>query len=371
MKVLIALLALLMLPLASASAGEYQSIRELRQQTPARWTKSYETKWRDIEVDAEVFVPEVDHVPILRVCGGVKQPVPSAEEAGWDRVEARTPYHLVLMNDNPQYPLKVNGKRVDSPTALGNWYKGFAPENTYVPMDDTTFGEIVAMAEESLRRAGYDPADFLLHRPNHLWTHHIYEKGTKEDLLPGYMSMELRPLLAGIPVLGPIQEKVSFAQDSICVFSDANVGYDGYTGRLLHIFLSVFSVDEVLAEDVPLCPFDQVMQAVEKEINAGHVRKIYEIELGYVLYSDPDFHTDKKGRDRFDGACFFMKPAWQVNCLYVDSPSEKLRDSSSYTDDERNTLDYRQLIIDAQTGKLLTSKDGYLYSGFTPWKESR
>lgn len=63
---------------------------------------------------------------------------------------------------------------------------------------------------------------------------------------------------------------------------------------------------------------------------------------------------------------------WQVNCLYVKSASGSLRDVFSYTDDERNSLDYHQLLIDAQTGEMVVlgdQKGRYEFKGFTSWDE--
>lgn len=65
---------------------------------------------------------------------------------------------------------------------------------------------------------------------------------------------------------------------------------------------------------------------------------------------------------------------WRVNCLWVDSASRSLRDISSYTDDERNTLDYCQLLIDAQTGELVVesqAQDRCEFKGFISWDEAK
>lgn len=63
---------------------------------------------------------------------------------------------------------------------------------------------------------------------------------------------------------------------------------------------------------------------------------------------------------------------WQVNCLYTRSGNDKLRETASYTDDERNTLDYYQLLVDAQTGELVeesTAYDRCEYKGFISWED--
>ena len=63
---------------------------------------------------------------------------------------------------------------------------------------------------------------------------------------------------------------------------------------------------------------------------------------------------------------------WQVNCLYKDTATGKLRSKPSDSDDERNTLDYYQLLIDAQTGEAVkrnNEKDRCEYKGFISWED--
>ena len=104
--------------------------------------------------------------------------------------------------------------------------------------------------------------------------------------------------------------------------------------------------------------------------------KIYEIELGYVLYNEPDrFRTAKPGKDRAaEGhtARYYARPMWQVTCLYKDTATEKLRGTPSDSDDERNTLDYYRLLIDAQTGGVIrksNAQDRCEYKGFISWDD--
>lgn len=128
-----------------------------------------------------------------------------------------------------------------------------------------------------------------------------------------------------------------------------------------------------------------------QEVLNGHIRKIFEIELGYVMFNQPGvYHQQKEpmieGRntreelennkfsrlDERSAARYYVKPMWRVNCLWVDSASGSLRDISSYTDDERNTLDYCQLLIDAQTGELVMesqAQDRCEFKGFISWDE--
>lgn len=362
----------------------YLTIVEMRSAVPARLTETYATKWRDIAVDAEIRVPEVESLPVVLISGGAVEPTLTAEGSGWDQVKYRGPYDLILINQDPDYPKSVNGVRVGTPASEGVWYSGFAPENTYVPMDDTPFGDIVSLARENIVRFGYDPDAFELDQPRRLWASHVRGYGSKADLLPGFIYMDVRTKVRGIPVLTHILTAVespsgSSRGDELFLSATTSVGYDGYTGKLLHLFLRPLALRETLADDIPLCSFGKVLDTVEAEINAGHIRRVYEIELGYVAYNVPGVYRGKTddsaaGTATHQTAQYYLKPMWQVNCLYVDSPTAKLRDTSAYTDDERNSLDYHQLLIDAQTGELVrpsSAKDRCAFNGFLSWEDVR
>lgn len=389
MKRILCLIVLLML-LPSACIGEesYLTIQQMREQLPQRLTQTYETKWRQIAIDAQIILPDVDALPVALIAGGAQEPTLTAQETGWDRMEYRGPYDLLLVSDVPDYPKSVSGVRVGTPVSKGNWYSGFAAENQYVPMDDITFGEIVSKVKDKISQFGYDPEAFAIDNPVRVWTHHVYGSGTQTDLLPGYLYMEVRPKVAGIPVMSHILQAVesrhgSSRSDEFCLMPNTDIAYDGYLGDLSHIYLTPLTVVETLAQDIPLCSFDKVLSAVEAEISAGHIRKIYEIELGYVLYNQPGVYRttgttvggsrrESKAYQAYQNARYYVKPVWQVNCLYVENASGQLMDVSGYTDDERNSIDYDQLLIDAQTGQMIRQsnrQDRCEFTGFLSWKD--
>ena len=361
--------------------GEYLNIQEIRENAPDRWQKNFETKWRNVNVDAEIVIPDVEQLPVVFVSGGATEPALTAEETGWDEVRCRDAYSLILGNDDTEYPKSVDGVRVGGPTSKGSWYGDYEMEKAYIPMHDIALEEIISMTREKVALFGYNPDNFDWESPRQIWTHHIYAAGTKKDILPGYMYMTVSPKIGGVPVVSHIYkaslEGSTNRNDEFLNDVETHIGYDGYTDDFTHIFLSPLKINETLVEDIPLCSLDKVFAAVEKEINAGHIRKVYEIKLGYVIYNQPGVYREKglspaEAQVQWEAMAYYAKPMWQVNCLYVKSASGSLRDVSSYTDDERNSLDYHQLLIDAQTGEIVVhgdQKDRYEFKGFTSWDE--
>ena len=401
MKRFTAFLTVLMLLTVITSGmaeGEYLTIQQLREQTAERWTQIYTTKWRDVAIDAAIVVPDVEQVPVMLIAGGVKAPVLTAEETGWDQAEVRDNYSLILSNQSTEYPKSVDGKRINQDQeARGTWSGNIDPNKAYVPMSEIPFGEICDLADEALLKLGYDPQEYTYRTPYHMWAQHMFYYGYKKDALPGSLFFQCYQKLNGIPLLSHIQRAVidhrngESRADEYSEFPETHLGYSGYSEQLSHIFLWRGEPVEVLAQDVPLCSFDKVMAVIEPEIAGGHIRKIFEIELGYVMFNEPDAYHQQKG-DVVEGrntheelgnqklvrqaersaARYYVKPMWRVNCLWVDSANGSLRDISSYTDDERNTLDYCQLLIDAQTGELVVESQAYdrcEFKGFISWDE--
>ena len=65
---------------ATAHAQEYQTVSQLRESVPARWTTKVETKWRDVDIDAEIVTPDVETIP------GRLRPSSRAFDAGGKRL---------------------------------------------------------------------------------------------------------------------------------------------------------------------------------------------------------------------------------------------------------------------------------------------
>lgn len=385
---------------ACLAEGSHVSIQELQTQAPKRWTQTYKTKWRDVAIDAEILLPDVEQVPVMLIAGGVDEPSLTAEEAGWDEIESRENYLLLLMNEDAKYPKSVDGKRVNqNQETRGSWSGHIEEDERYVPMSDITFGEICDLADEALTKLGYDPQEFTYRTPYHMDAQHLFYYGYKRDALPGSLLFQCYQKLCGIPLLTHIQTAVidhkhgESRVDEYSEFPESSLCYSGYGEKLSHIFLWRAKPVEVFAQDVPLCPFDRVIAALEPEIENGHIRRIFEIELGYVMYNQPGvYHQQKEAmveeRNTSDerksaklvrmeeraASRYYVKPMWRVNCLWVESPRGKLRETASYTDDERNTLDYYQLLIDAQTGELVVesqAQERCEFKGFLSWEEAR
>lgn len=105
-------LTLIRMLTAAASAQEYQTVSQLRESVPARWTTTIETKWRDVAIDAEIVTPDVEAIPVVKV-GYDLHPSPlTPEESGWTIVDDsyQTKGMLIYQDDDlGKPPRKIEG----------------------------------------------------------------------------------------------------------------------------------------------------------------------------------------------------------------------------------------------------------------------
>ena len=370
---------------AAAYAQEYQTVSQLRESVPARWTTTIETKWRDVAIDAEIVTPDVEAIPVVMV-GYDLHPSPlTPEESGW--VEVNDSYEtgsliLYMTDDTGKPPRKINGRKVNrDPVSKENWYGGFDPNQTYIPLSDIRFSEIQDLIRDELVKFGYPPEDFDLETPERMWLQHWYFAGTKEDAAPAEILMNLYTKLNGITVYGHILDAVRNTRgerarkDGFWDSMTTTVAYEGVIDRLSLLFISHLLPVETLAEDVPLCSFDTIQKSLEQEIKKGRVRKIYEISLGYVLYCEPGAYHEWGQKADYSSIFYDVKPMWRVNCLKASGAQKELEEAYSdgtVTDDERNTVAYTQFLVDAQTGEIIGQSDAAdrsMFPGFLTWED--
>lgn len=380
MKKQILLLLSLLMMLSCASAEEWHTITDIYEQTPTRWTQTYETQWRTVTIDVAITIPDVSSIPVMLIENLNEFPQLKKEDAYWDELYTRGAFDLQWSNPWPDYSSKVGGKRLDSQQTSGtNYYSGIETDGCYVPLSETTWGEICDLVDDTLIQYGLDPESYTYRTPFRLWSQHMFFHGTKKDALPGTVMASFYPKFSGIPVLSHVSMYAASDQwsrdDEFSEITESSLVYHGYGEYLGGLYLWCAEPVKVLAEDVPLCSFTAIRSAIEEEILAGHIRKIYEIELGYVLYNEPGkYHTVKSGKERVAesaAAQYYLRPMWQVNCLYKDKATDRLRSQPADSDDERNTLDYYRLLIDAQTGEIMkasSAKDRCEYKGFISWE---
>lgn len=133
---------------------------------------------------------------------------------------------------------------------------------------------------------------------------------------------------------------------------------------------------EKLAEDIPLAGFPRVVAALEEEIAAGRLRQVLQMRLGYALFEAPGY-TARQVRDR--ERPFYLFPVWVIDAVHVKSARAEARsvyveEEDPYFYDPHNSLSFEVLLINAQSGEMIsreTRKAGEVsLPRFFSWEDS-
>lgn len=124
-----------------------------------------------------------------------------------------------------------------------------------------------------------------------------------------------------------------------------------------------------VADDVPLCSFSKVVEAAEKEILAGHIRKIYGLKFGYLLYEDPEASSASAQTTHL-----LCRPRLAAGLSVSEqSPGRTARIRAGRDRGRAEQSGIANLIINAQTGEvqdfMSEKEDRALYQGFLSWED--
>lgn len=308
--------------LAEADTGDQQayiSMAELRAQTPARWTETYETPWRSIEIDTPIEVPQVDKMPIVKISKG-------GTEVEADKL---ADYGYIVYNDAlgiQAYTSRALDQEFDmTPTQgrkiAGEFYDGERPD---VQPEDVSlsYEDALAICEKEIDRLwGLDPSQaflknvtaydgvYALRRQNgqKLW-------GERADERTGCWGFSFEQLYHGISMEscnnGNAYDDYFFIDCAARPFINFCLWAEG----AYCVSASIYKELEVVYEDVPLHTFEEAKAAIEQEIMDGHLRWIGKMKLCYIPYLDPS-----------DDSIFWLLPTWYVEGIYTGSAAKDLQ----------------------------------------------
>lgn len=350
--------------LAQQNQHPYSTIQEVREQTAKRWTETYETKWREVTIDVQPTVPDVDTMPILQVVIDFWQP--DTAELG----DGAIPY----VADDGRFQVNQNEIReaVNAITAGQTIDPPYDFNHVYGENSDLTLGDIMDILQTIWVKLGQNADGLDYDHPLRVSCNSCYDEESSSYLFPDVFIVNMRQKIAGIPLLGHISKGIQKMKPQYDFGASAFGNFNCVISSLdlFYIVGLKMEIADTVSEDVPLCGFDKVKETLDKEITDGHIRKIFDLDLGYIMYNTPGM-TNESGYEKT--AVFYAIPAWQVNCLYVDSGKKELRDYSELDVEERNTHESRALFVNAQTGEIIpnldSGKDCLDYKGFVSWDD--
>ena len=358
--------ALLLGSIVPASAAQYVSIEELNETLPARWTQAYETKWRTIEIDVQPYVPDAEEMPVLYVIPAPEKPDVAPLGASWESQPNDEGGFFAMQDDGGDAEVRHAEKKLGGTTTTATFYPPYDMNKIYAENSALTLHDVLSELTNIFTLIEEDPNNWHFDKPIKVLCNDTVSKTTGESLLPGSYGIFMDQQLSSIPLYCHVMDamdnsrgrEASYYTILLYSFSDHENAYFAW---------QKLKTAEVLATDVPLCNFSVVKKTLEDEINAGHIRKIFDLDLGYALYNDPN--ADYKSV----GAPFYAAPVWRVNCLYIESGKKEMRDYTGFDVPERGAIECKTVLVNAQTGALIDPHDNRRgcgdYQGFIAWED--
>lgn len=339
-----------------ASADEYYTLSEIREQSAAGWHDTYTDKYgrtRTVDIDIDVFGKET--APVIKACWG--NPLEFRFWSG-DKDKEEGPLHEMIAEENNRKGVRiylyedVSGMKVDLDEKYAKAYGS-----------DLTLREVYDFLNNRLQEQGIEQ-DYLWEQPYSFSLLYCLHKKTGEMLVSPTYSLRLWPVEFGLPILSHVGW--SFRRNIDGPFENPVLYFDMSNEDSYYCMGRDFDVQEVLAKDIPLCSVKKAIEGARKMIEDGYIYQVLSLRFGYVVYTDPDYEWNKRDTV-WDIPTRYLVPSWVMECYILDDPkSNKLREIP-------NTW---EMTINAQTGEMMDWFDTSLhgrgdgrYKGFLSWEE--
>ena len=380
-KILFALCVLMIVPTLALASGDMMSISELRYQVEAmgRWTKTYEAYGRTIEVDIPIYIPNEKELAVYD-CSAytdyIKNPNNEdktnvyaynenlkelVKEESNDKSENAiievygNGTELRIMFNSPEELLEHNTRDYIKIKKSGYYPDKVNADVIYAENSDLSLMEAEKYLEEIVRffiRDGYDGIDIdyikIAGRGRKTRSYTDEELGECADYYPkGTYFFNYYQKLHHIPIMMTIIATLNNKQEN-GVYGDL-FGFWGTTGGICQIMdrnsfwltIKWMKIEKEHEETVKLLPIEQIINAVEKEIKAGHVRNVYALKLGYIIYLNdrsPETYT--------------LYPMWVLDCDYVENKNKEIK-VNPYSDDIRDCFSFERICINPETAEMM------------------
>ena len=371
-KIFTVLCALLLVP-TLALCDEIESIRNDVQ------SGSYDMEKIN---HAPIYIPDVSEINVIRAEKYEANPeiIQKYENDGFLSINKTKKCTLLYIGDKYDQKYGVDKRSQFSDYHIDSAWKLDDEEldNIYAQKQPISAGTVVDKIKMMVHELYDESIDIELRRvdvvssfqmgkmiSNEMISMGDYEFGDLTGI--GGYAIEAYPTLDGIPIItsansGYIETGKNRDVFDALYFSCPWIDTSYYSDDYMNVsFSNVFKVKKVISKNVELCGFDLIYNVLENYIDEGKIKKIYSINLGYVIYLDKnEEYSDKKeknGKQR-DYSDYLLVPTWVVMCSYSENDSNNDKANiSSENDCERQDLNYQNIFIDAQTGKLHDPKE--------------
>ena len=373
-------IALWIIGMFGSVRAEYIGINELQIEANIEWKKEYVDRYgRTISVDVTPIIPQVDKVPIQIMENQILpiENVLNIYPQSMVQKDKREEDNVIIMNylnqeknergavyicqsdgnlvlfEYDDLNTKINKETTKLESFSGIQYCSNEVDRLYPYLDGYDF-----TVQDSIDYANQELGKFF---PDYDLNLDVTWVTIVPNTRPCY-NCTLRQKIDGIPILmgagdityGANEKEMGFKFPKS--WKTKGVEYWGYYispiwGFIAYVdggyqiqFRPLKKVASVV-DDVPLCTLDEVISSVEKQIEKGNIRNVYEIRFGYCCYLD-------------ENEQIVLYPVWQVECDYFFNPKEEQK---HYAEMENVRVtqghDYHTMIVNAQTGEFMNPSE--------------
>ena len=304
----------------------YVSIKELRESLPERWVGEYVVqngaykqleKGDTVSVDVPIVVPEVDAVPVVRITW--EPPIEGLDESFYI---SKNEWYSKTIGRN--FPMDEMGFPVMEEKTT------FDPE---LPWEDAP-----AIAIEEFSKY------FPMMRDKELTCYFHYSYGESED--NGFQCLYFYTTYHGIPHLLSNRSFLHVIESEIgpndLIDPPGNVAMRIKRPGQFWVNIDTSKEIGVEIEDIPLLPFEEILKAFERQVEAGHAYSLNEVRFGYMTFIDPE----KKGEE------FVLLPVWAAKGRTRGDLTIPFDLKTDQVVKDRSAYGCNSIVINAQTGEV-------------------
>ena len=306
--------------------SDYVTIAELRESLPERWVGEYVVqngaykqleKGDTVSVDVPIVVPEVDAVPVVRITW--EPPIEGLDESFYI---SKNEWYSKTIGRN--FPMDEMGFPVMEEKTT------FDPE---LPWEDAP-----AIAIEEFRKY------FPMMRDKELTCYFHYSYGESED--NGFQCLYFYTTYHGIPHLLSNRSFLHVIESEIgpndLIDPPGNVAMRIKRPGQFWVNIDTSKEIGVEIEDIPLLPFEEILKAFERQVEAGHAYSLNEVRFGYMTFIDPE----KKGEE------FVLLPVWAAKGRTRGDLTIPFDLKNDQVVKDRSAYGCNSIVINAQTGEV-------------------
>ena len=339
MKKIICLLACLLLPISALAGTEYCTLRELNDQVAAKypngWQEDIQTKWRTVTINTPIIIPDADQFPILSLEIEKDDPDLSALPGeGWtveERDDGRIELYRPRQVDGPSdKKVKITSHHDYSPIDMELVLDGF---------DGKTVRDLISDGNKLSSAVCHHRYTWdAVHPIETMYNTCVKGKETWVNCFD-YLAYQT---FYNIPLIQGVWYYLNYDIHQNLYYTDTLYSIDPW-GEISLVYTPVSA--EVIDPDIPLLCFEAIKEVLTEEIEAGHIRKILEMHLGYMSM---DRSTDPEDR------ASITRPYWHVEVWWCNKGIIRLAgDDPEYPTNDHGKGECVRIAIDAQTGEII------------------